>query len=297
MATRSGFFAASRSRRRRRFALPGAGRQRLGHDLQARPRPFRGELLALLGERDQQSQPAARQQPGGQAIEHARGEQHVLVARHRRELAGAGIDQHVAAIAAQPVERCRRTGDDGLLGDLHVTAAAQAGVERVAAILGLQLVDLGVGKPIERAAQDHLGAGGRMGGEQVAMSSRGAWPMVTMPRVRAMADHTLPDARSSARSREVAKTHAGPEARLQRHASASFHARPTASPGARDARSPAWVSRTSRERPSAVLTRNSVEPPRKFAVSTVPETRARRPTPGGSSPAAAHGRGPPPPGC
>ncbi len=61
-----GFIRGQPLRRGRRLALPGAGRQRLGHDFQARPRPLRGELLALLGERDEQaslprgSRPVAR---------------------------------------------------------------------------------------------------------------------------------------------------------------------------------------------------------------------------------------------
>src|SRR4029450_11383134 len=80
--------------------------------------------------------------------------------------AGAGIDQHVAAVAAQFVEYCRRTGDDGLLGDLHVTTAAPAGVERGGAGLGPKFVDIGVGQAVERAAQDHLGARGCVFGEQ-----------------------------------------------------------------------------------------------------------------------------------
>jgi len=45
-------------------------------------------------------------------------------------------------------------------------------------------------------------------------------------------------------------------------ASASFQASPTASPGAREARSPACVSRTSIEEPVVGRTRSSVDPPR-----------------------------------
>ena len=55
-------------------------------------------------------EPAARQQAGRQAVQHARGKQHALVARHRREVAGAGIDQHVAAIGAQFRERLPASG-------------------------------------------------------------------------------------------------------------------------------------------------------------------------------------------
>ena len=86
-------------KRRRGDDLEEKFAQRFGHDLDAGPYPLRGQLLALLGQRDQQAQPALRQQTKGQPAQHARGEQHVLVARHRRKGAGAGIDQHIAAVA------------------------------------------------------------------------------------------------------------------------------------------------------------------------------------------------------
>ncbi len=111
-------------------------------------------------------------------------------------------------------------------------------VERVGAVERRQRIDLGVAQPVERAAQDHLGASRRLRREQFD-------DVVA----RRLADGD--DAQVRVMAQPSSAT-----------ASVSFQASPTASPGAREARSPACVSRTSIEGPAAGRTRSRVEPPR-----------------------------------